>query len=149
MNRKSALGLLAIVTMATVATPALARNFVVKELNSGAAGTFVFQPDYLHVKPGDTVTFEPTDAGHDSQSFEVPAGAQAWKGEIGKPITVTFKKDGVYLYECNPHHLFGMLGVIEVGKPVNKAAAEKAAAAMEKTEVMNKGRLTKLMAEVK
>lgn len=149
MNKKSALGLVAIVAMAAVAVPALAENFTVKELNSGAGGTFVFQPDYLHVKPGDTVTFEPTDAGHDSQSYEAPAGAQAWKSEIGKPITVTFKQDGVYLYECSPHHLFGMLGVIQVGKATNKAQAEKAAAAMEKTQLMNKGRLTKLMTQVK
>lgn len=149
MTKKVAMSLAAAVALAVVTVPAFAKSYTVKELSSSAAGTFMFEPDYLHVNPGDTVTFEPATPGHDSKSFLVPAGAKGWAGSVGKPITVTFKKDGVYLYECVPHHLFGMLGVIEVGKPVNKAAAEKAAAAMEKAEVMNKGRLTKLMADVK
>lgn len=149
MTKKSTLALVAAAALAVVTVPAFAKNYTVQELNSGTGGTFMFQPNYLHVNPGDTVTFEPTNPGHDSKSYLVPAGAKGWAGTVGKPITVTFKQAGVYLYECVPHHLFGMLGVIEVGKPVNKAAAEKAAAAMEKTQVMNKGRLTKLMADVK
>lgn len=128
---------------------AFAKDYTVQMLNTGADGTFVFEPGYLHVQKGDTVTFKAKDAGHDSKSFLVPAGAKAWQGEIGKDVTVTFSKDGVYLYECVPHHMFGMLGVIQVGKATNKAAAEKAAAAMEAKQLMNKGRLNKLLGEAK
>jgi pseudoazurin len=128
---------------------AFAKDYTVKMLNTGADGTFVFEPDFLHVQKGDTVTFVATDAGHDSQSFLVPDGASSWKGEIGKDVKVTFSKDGIYLYECSPHHMFGMLGVIQVGKATNKAAASKAAADMEAKQMMNKGRLDKLMQEVK
>lgn len=41
-----------------------AANYVVKELNNGTGGTFVFNPAYLQVQPGDSVTFEATDQGH-------------------------------------------------------------------------------------
>lgn len=128
---------------------AFAQDYTVKMLNQGAEGTFVFEPSFLQVKPGDSVTFKATDAGHDSVSYLVPAGATPWKGELGKDVKVTFSKEGVYLYECAPHHQFGMLGVIQVGKATNKAAADKAAADMETKQLMSKGRLTGYMKKVK
>lgn len=149
MHKKLFLGALALVAISLIATSAYAKDYTVKELNSGAGGTFVFEPDFLHIQPGDSVHFVATDPGHDSQSYLVPKSVHSWKSDISKDITVKFTKQGVYLYECNPHHLFGMLGVIQVGKAVNKAEAEKAAKAMEGKELMNQGRLIKLMAEVK
>lgn len=139
----------AVLALALIGTNAYAKEYTVKELNTGADGTFVFQPGYLHIQPGDTVHFVAVDAGHDSQSYLVPQGAKNWKSEVSKDITVKFTQDGVYLYECNPHHMFGMLGVIQVGKPVNKQAAEEAAEKMEKKQLMNNGRLEQLMKEVK
>ncbi|HVA55109.1 MAG TPA: pseudoazurin [Gammaproteobacteria bacterium] len=147
MNLKFVLGTLVAVSL--ISTTAYAKDYTVKELNSGAGGTFVFQPDFLHIQPGDSVHFVATDPGHDSKSYLVPKSAQDWKSEISKDITVKFTKQGVYLYECSPHHLFGMLGVIQVGKAVNKTEAEKAAKAMEGKQLMNKGRLEMLMQEVK
>jgi pseudoazurin len=149
MHKKLALGAIALVAACLLAGTAYAKNFTVKELNSGPGGTFVFEPDFLHIQPGDSVQFVPADPGHDVMSYYVPNGAQGWKAEISKAITVKFSKDGVYLYECSPHHMFGMLGVIQVGKAGNKAAAEKAAKDMEGQQIMNQGRLEKLMAEVK
>ncbi|MGB9428946.1 MAG: pseudoazurin [Gammaproteobacteria bacterium] len=149
MHKKLALGTLALVAVTLIGANAYAKDYTVKELNTGAGGTFVFEPDFLHIQPGDSVHFVAADPGHDVQSFFVPQGAQNWKAEISKDITVKFSKDGVYLYECVPHHMFGMLGVIQVGKAVNKAEAQKAAEAMEGQEIMNKGRLEKLLQEVK
>ncbi len=147
MNFKIVLG--AVLALSLIGASAYAKEYTIKELNSGADGTFVFQPGYLHIQSGDTVHFVAVDAGHDSQSYLVPTGAKNWKSEVSKDITVKFTKDGVYLYECNPHHLFGMLGVIQVGKPVNKQVAEEAAEKMEKQQLMNNGRLEKLMKEIK
>ncbi len=147
LNRKLLMCLL--VSVGVLGANAYAKDYTVKELNSGAGGSFVFEPDFLPIQPGDSVHFVAVDPAHDSQSYLVPRGAKNWKSEIGKDITVKFTQDGVYLYECNPHHLFGMLGVIQVGKPVNKAAAEKAAQTMESKQLMNQGRLEKLMKEVK
>ncbi|MDE2195616.1 MAG: pseudoazurin [Gammaproteobacteria bacterium] len=138
----------AVLAVSLLAANAYAKDYTVKELNTGADGTFVFEPAYLHIQPGDTVHFVAADAGHDSQSFLTPKGAEGWKSEISKDLTVKFGVQGVYLYECNPHHQFGMLGVIQVGKAVNEDAAKKAAAAMEQQQLMNQGRLEKLMQDV-
>lgn len=146
MNTKLVLG--TVLALSLLSAGAYAKDYTVKELNTGAAGTFVFEPNFLHIQPGDSVHFVAADAGHDSQSYLVPNGAQSWTGKVSKDITVKFTREGVYLYECNPHHMFGMLGVIQVGKAVNKVAAEKAAADMEKQQIMNQGRLEKLMTQI-
>lgn len=149
MNRKFVLSILTLIALSLAGTAVYAKTYKIKELNSGPGGTFVFEPDFLHIQPGDSVQFVPTDPGHDAKSYFVPSGAKGWAAEVSKGITVKLSKDGVYLYECVPHHMFGMLGVIVVGKPTNKAAAEKAAKAMEAKQIMNKGRLEKLMAKIK
>jgi pseudoazurin len=147
INMKSVFGLFLAASL--LGANAYAKVYTVKELNSGAGGSFVFEPDFLAIRPGDSVHFVATDPGHSSKSYLVPSGASSWDSGISKDITVKLSKQGVYLYECVPHHTYGMLGVIEVGKAVNKAAAEDAAKAMEKQQIMNQGRLEKLMKEVK
>ena len=127
---------------------AYAADHVVQELNNGSDGTFVFSPAYVLVQPGDTVTFQPTDQGHNSEAVFMPEGASGWKSEISQPLTVTFTKPGVYIYQCSPHNLFGMVGVIVVGSAVNAADAKKAADAIEKKQIMNQGRMTKIMSNV-
>lgn len=131
------------------AVQAGAANYVVKELNNGPGGTFVFDPSFLQVQPGDNVTFEPADQGHNSESLAIPEGAQAWKSGISQPLTVTFTKEGVYLYQCLPHALFGMLGVIQVGKAVNKDAVLKAAEDLEHKQLMNQGRIGGIVKQIK
>ncbi|MGH8292733.1 MAG: pseudoazurin [Gammaproteobacteria bacterium] len=149
MHKKLALGALALAAASLIAANAYAKTYTVKELNSGAGGTFVFEPDFLHIQPGDSVQFVPADPGHDVQSYFVPKGAEGWKGEISQGLTVKLTKEGVYLYDCSPHYMFGMQGVIVVGKATNKEEAEKAAKAMEAKQIMNKDRLEKLMHRVK
>ena len=126
----------------------LAADHVVQELNNGPDGAFIFGPSYLVIQPGDTVTFTPADQGHNSQSVFLPEGATPWKSEISQPLTVTFTKPGVYIYQCTPHSLFGMVGVIVVGSAVNLDAARKAAADLEKKQIMNQGRITAIMKNV-
>lgn len=125
-----------------------AANYVVKELNNGPGGTFVFDPAYLHIQPGDRVTFEATDQGHNSESVLVPGGASSWKSDVSQPLSVTFTKEGVYLYQCLPHALFGMVGVIQVGKAVNKEAVLKAAKDLEHKQLMNQGRIDGIVKQI-
>lgn len=132
-----------------LATAGLAAEHEVKMLNQGPQGTMSFDPAYLKVAPGDTVKFVPTDQGHNSHSVLVPKGATTWQGQISKPVTVTLNKQGVYIYQCDPHHTLGMVGVIQVGKAGNLKAAKKKAAEMESNMAMNKGRLTKDLDKVK
>ncbi|HUZ75212.1 MAG TPA: pseudoazurin [Stellaceae bacterium] len=98
-----------------------AENIVVKELNKGPDGFFVFEPDLVKIKPGDSVSFVAADKGHDVQSVPgmIPAGAQPFKSPMSQNLAVTFTQPGVYVFECMPHVSLGMVGVIVVGSPGN------------------------------
>jgi pseudoazurin len=135
----AALGL----SLALPALPAHAADHEVKMLNRGEDGMMVFEPAYLDVAPGDSVTFVPTDPGHNAQSIKgmVPEGAEPFQGKMSKPLTVTFEKEGIYGYKCMPHYPMGMVGVIHVGKSApNLADAEKV-----KQPGMAKARMAKLL----
>jgi pseudoazurin len=118
----------------------------VKMLNNGKEGIMVFEPSTLKVAVGDTVKFVPTDAAHNVASYFVPTDAKTWKGEVGKEVTVTLDKEGIYLYKCDPHSVMAMVGVIQVGKASNKEEAEKSAKELAKTFSLNKDRLDKYIA---
>lgn len=111
-----------------IASPAVAADHVVKMLNKGKAGAMVFEPALVKVKPGDTVTFVPTDKSHNAESIAgmLPAGAAPFKGKMNQPVKVKFTKAGVYGYKCLPHYGMGMVGAVIVGDPgANMAAAQK------------------------
>lgn len=84
---------------------AYAADHQVQMLNKGTQGVMVFEPNYIEAAPGDTVSFVPTDKGHDASSIDgmLPEGVQPFKGEISKPTTVTIDKEGVYGVKCVPH----------------------------------------------
>jgi pseudoazurin len=145
---KNVFRLVALTAGLLLAGTAFAADHVIQELNNGPDGPFVFSPSYILIQPGDTVTFTPTDQGHNSESVFMPEGATSWKSEISQPLTVTFTKPGVYIYQCTPHNQFGMVGVIVVGSAVNADAARKAAADIEKKQIMNQGRITAIMKNV-
>ncbi len=113
-----------------LAGAAHAADHEVQMLNKGEAGVMVFQPAFIQAAPGDTVTFVPTDKGHDAASIDgmIPDGAEPFKGQISKPITVTLDKEGLYGVKCVPHYGMGMVALIEVGKPVNLDAIKEKAA---------------------
>lgn len=121
----------------------------VKMVNAGADGSMVFEPGFLRVAKGDTVKFIKVDAAHNSAAVVVPAGATAWKGKPDEEVSVKLDQEGVYVYICDPHKVMAMAGVIQVGKPVNLADAQKQADTLSKGFVMNKDRLSKYMAQVK
>ena len=91
--------------------------YTVKMLNQGATGVMVFEPAFLKINVGDTVTFESTDAAHNSASIPgmIPSGASPWNGQLSRDISVTFEIPGVYGYQCTPHAMMAMVGVIQVG----------------------------------
>ena len=108
---------------------ALAESHEVQMLNTGADGVMVFEPAVLSINPGDSVTFKATNPGHNSESMEgmVPEGAEGWQGGMGQEVTVTFDQDGVYVYQCTPHLMMAMVGVIKVGSGSNLEAIKAAA----------------------
>ena len=102
---------------ALLAPAALAEVHEVKMLNRGAAGSMVYEPEYLRIAPGDTVKFIATQSGHNAASVPglLPAGAQAFKGKINQEIEQTFSVPGLYGIQCIPHLAMGMVMVIQVG----------------------------------
>ena len=115
----------------------LAESHEVQMLNTGADGVMVFEPAVLSINPGDSVTFKATNPGHNSESMQgmMPEGAEGWQGGMGQDVTVTFDQDGVYVYQCTPHLMMAMVGVIKVGSGSNLEVI-KAAAIDKKTAFM-------------
>lgn len=95
-----------------------AENYDVKMLNRGAGGErMVYEPAFLHIKPGDSVTFLPTDKTHNAESIRamMPQEAKPFKGKVNEKITVKFEEEGTYGVVCRPHYALGMVGLILVG----------------------------------
>ena len=96
-------------------------EYEVKMLNFGNDGSMVFEPGFLKVNVGDTVHFKSVDMAHNSESSTglIPVNASGWKGNINEDISITLTEEGVYVYQCTPHLILGMVGVIQVGSPTN------------------------------
>ncbi len=118
-----ALGLLALVC--AFAPAAQAADHEVKMLNLGAKGAMVFEPDYIVAAPGDTVTFVPTQPGHNAESIKGmwPDGVEPFKSGFNHPYTLKIEKEGVYGIKCTPHYGMGMVALVVAGKPDNLEAA--------------------------
>ena len=119
-------------------------TYEIQMRNQGSDGVMVFEPSVLRVRVGDSVTFKATDAGHNSASIEgmIPSGAESWNGGMSQDITVTFTEEGTYVYQCTPHLMMAMVGVITVGD-LNKNFEEIEAVAVDKKSefVMEQERL--------
>jgi pseudoazurin len=109
--------LAAAAVFAFAGAPAMAANFEVHMLNKGAIGAMVFEPALTKVAVGDTVTFIPTDKGHNAETIKdmAPDGAEPFKGAMGKEIAVTFTVPGAYGVKCAPHFGMGMVALVVVG----------------------------------
>ncbi len=145
------LKLFAGVAFACLAVGASAADIKVEMKNVGAEGAMVFEPAVVKAEVGDTITFVPTDMGHNSELVPglAPAGAVSWKGGMGQPVSVTLDKEGVYVYQCMPHVVMAMVGVIVAGEPVNMDAIVADATALKARFVMNKDRLDTYLGQAK
>ena len=126
-------------------------NHVVKMLNQGSGGVMVFEPAVLKIAVGDSVTFESTDAAHNSASLPgmIPENAVSWNGQLSRDITVTLTQPGIYAYQCTPHSMMAMVGVIQVGDDASNLETVKTKAQMVKSSfVMNQTRLDDYLAEL-
>ena len=124
---------------------------IVKMLNQGPTGIMVFEPAVLKINIGDTVTFVATDAAHNSASIPgmLPPNATAWNGQLSRDISVTFDIPGVYGYQCTPHAMMAMVGVIQVGDDSSNLQSVKNSASQFKTTfVMNQTRLDDYLSQL-
>jgi pseudoazurin len=113
------------------ASTAWSADHQVLMLNKDSEGRpMQFEPAFLRIEPGDSVTFVPTDKGHNSESINdlIANEDNGWKGKINEEITVTFDEEGFYAYKCLPHFGLGMVGLVQVGseaQPLDPALVEK------------------------
>lgn len=120
----------------------------IRMVDTSKDGPLTFVPIFVKANVGDTLVFSPASKGHTTESLLVPDGAKPWKSGYDKVTRVLVEKEGVYLYGCEAHRRMGMVGVVQVGQPVNLDAAKKAAAAASAQFVMNKNRLATALGQV-
>lgn len=126
----------------------VAEEHEIKMLNFSESGPMVFEPGFLRVEPGDTVIFKPVDLAHNTETVStmIPEGGQEWLGKINEEVRVTLTTEGVYVYQCTPHLILGMVGVIQVGKPSNLEKVIEASSNM--MFAVNPERLSNYLAQV-
>ena len=135
--------------LALAASPAAAKDYQVQMLNKGSDGKLMtFEPSFIKVAPGDTVTFVAKDKGHNAETISgmTPAGGPTFKGKFNEEITVKFTKEGLYGYKCLHHAGMGMVGLVQVGQAANKAQATAAANAL---PGLGKKKMVELLAKAK
>lgn len=131
MHMLSKLTQVAVLLIALTPFAATAEEFRVMMLNAAsddAQHTNVFSPEILHISPGDTVTFVPTDAGHNTASKRgmIPEWAEPWNSPMDEEFSITLTVPGVYGYVCLPYYEMGMVGLIVVGDASSNIEGAKA-----------------------
>lgn len=111
------------------AAPLMAADHQIQLLNKGTDGAMVFEPGFVKIAPGDTVTFVPTDKSHNVETFKglIPDGAPEFKSKPSEQFQAKFDVPGAYVVKCTPHAGMGMVALIQVGdKPTNLEAIKTA-----------------------
>ena len=116
--------LLLLAALAMAATPALAKEYIVKEISGDPASKkpYYFEPAKLTIQPGDTVSFVNTDSTlHNVMFMSMPKKATGMimgpdQETKGSKWSHTFTVPGTYEFHCHPHEAFGMKGTIIVGQ---------------------------------
>ena len=125
-----------------------AKKYKVEMLNVKNGKSMIFEPAFLKIEKGDQVIFMPVDSGHNSRSIFVPVGSYNWKGENNQEIVFNYQKEGVYIYQCSNHLVMGMVGVIQVGSPLNLEEAKDFIKSYKKKIAINKDRLDNYILQV-
>lgn len=139
------------ISLAFLSVLSNAAEYKVNLVTVGAGNeSMVFEPGYLKISKGDTVIFAPSDITHNAVSFSIPPNAKSFSTPLdGKPAKVTFDTEGIYLYKCVPHAVMGMLGVIQVGKPVNLKQTKADWEKFKTTVMIKKERVDEYLKNVK
>tara|TARA_B100000614_G_scaffold76345_1_gene68239 strand:+ start:2170 stop:2601 length:432 start_codon:yes stop_codon:yes gene_type:complete len=104
-----------------------AADMTIEMLNKRDDGAkMVYGTDIARIEVGTSVTWIPTQKGH---NVEFIAGPDGWKApkksKINEEVTITFDTPGVYLYQCTPHATMGMIALVVVGDGDNDVSKAK------------------------
>lgn len=108
---------LAAILLAIGMGTAHAEDITIDMLNKRDDGAkMVYSQDIATIDVGDTITWLPTQKGHNVEFIAGPDGWEApKKSKLGKEYAYTFDTPGVYLYQCTPHKSMGMIAIVVVG----------------------------------
>ena len=115
--------LLLTAALVMLATPALAKEYTIKEISDPAGKKpYYFEPNALTIQPGDTVTFVDAQEDMHNVMFDmVPKKVDAMimspdLKKAGEKWSYTFTIPGSYHFHCHPHEALGMKGNLIVGQ---------------------------------
>tara|TARA_Y100001937_G_scaffold5413_1_gene7134 strand:+ start:506 stop:949 length:444 start_codon:yes stop_codon:yes gene_type:complete len=124
---------------------AKAEDMSIDMLNKKGKERMAYSEDVARINVGDTITWKPTEKGHNVQFI---AGPDGWKlpkkSKINKVVEITFDTPGMYLYQCTPHATMGMIGVVIVGDDISN----KDAIASAKVRGSSKKKLKKILKDI-
>ena len=121
----------AIIGFMLISNVAYGKTVEIEMLNKDSAGRkMVYSQEVVHIDVGDTVTWMPTDKGHNVEIVAAPEGFDIpKKSKNGKEVSIDFTVPGIYYYWCTPHKGMGMIGLVVVDHDTsNKDAIAKAKA---------------------
>ena len=102
------------------------KTHTIKMLNEGPLGAMVFEPSFIKINTCDSINFEMTDAGHNAVTIAAPDNSVPFDTEYKPSTVVQFDTEGVYLYQCSPHAMMAMAGLIQVSGATNKSKIKEA-----------------------
>ena len=108
---------------------AISATYDVDMLNKRDDGEkMVYSEDILYIDLNDTVNWLTTSPGHNVEFIGAPETADLPKkpSKVNKEFSYTFDVPGVYLYQCSPHAMMAMAGLIQVSDSSNKSEIETA-----------------------
>tara|TARA_Y100001958_G_scaffold59112_1_gene39821 strand:- start:642 stop:983 length:342 start_codon:yes stop_codon:yes gene_type:complete len=79
----------------------------------------VFEPSFIKIGLCDSINFEMVDAGHNAETVAAPNGSLPFNTKYEKSTIIQFDVNGLYLYQCAPHAMMAMAGLIQVSDTNN------------------------------
>jgi len=127
-----------------MSVPAFAADMTIEMLNKDSDGNkMIYSEEIARVDVGDTITWVPTDKGHNVEMIASPNDMKL-KSKNSKEVQITFEQPGIYYYWCTPHKGMGMIGLVVVGGDTSNKDQIAKAKAMGKS----KKKLKKLLGEL-
>ena len=118
----------------------------IQMLNKDDQGNkMVYSEELVYVDVNESITWVPTDKGHNVEIIAAPEGFDIpKKSKNGKEVTIEFTVPGIYYYWCTPHKGMGMIGLVVVGNDISNKDQIAKAKALGKS----KKKLKKLLGDI-
>jgi|TARA_B100000780_G_scaffold15250_1_gene10130 pseudoazurin len=95
---------------------AFSNTIEIEMLNRSGKNIMAFSKRVVNVDIGDKIFWKATNKGHNVEFVSFPKGVKVFKSKLGKDTSFDFTIPGIYLYQCTPHKMMGMIGIVVVGK---------------------------------